>query len=55
MRPKDQRPGISHCPEKLVIIQATSACVLYMLKGASVLKTQDLTFTSVSAVTDDIG
>jgi len=55
MKARDQRPGISNCPEKLVIIQATPERMLYTMKGASILKTQDLTFTFVSPVTDDIG
>lgn len=41
MKPKDQRPGISNGPEKLLIIQATSEGALYTMKGASILKTQD--------------
>lgn len=50
---KDQRPGISNCLEQL-IIQTALECVIYTRKGTSILRTQDLTFTSVLPVTDDI-
>lgn len=41
VKPKDQRPDISKCPEKLILIQATSECVLYIMKDPSFLTTQD--------------